>query len=175
MNLNNFKVNRHSSLLYHLIWRLTSILLFSDICFSYSVRRSVLRLFGAKIGKNVIIRSGTYIYDPSLLEIEDFSWIGDKCHINNPVKLYIGKNVAIAHEVFIACGSHDFNDPNFATKHKVVKIHDNCWIASRAFISPGVDISNSIVLPCVLVPNGKFENVIISNDNKIKVKERNEF
>ena len=125
MKLSQFKPNRSSSRLFLLSWRLMSMFLFSDLCFSYAIRRSILRVFGAKIGVGVIIRSGTYIYDPSLLKIGNYSWVGDRCHLNNPVQLIIGNNVAIAHEVFIACGSHDFNNPSFAVKHSSVELGDN--------------------------------------------------
>ena len=145
--------------------------LFSDLCFSYAIRRSILRVFGAKIGVGVIIRSGTYIYDPSLLKIGNYSWVGDRCHLNNPVQLIIGNNVAIAHEVFIACGSHDFNNPSFAVKHSSVEIGDNCWIASRAFISPGVFLSNTIVLACALVPQADMRRLISCKD-QLNIKPR---
>ena len=45
--------------------------------FMYGFRRFLLRLFGAKIGKKVIIRPSVKITYPWKLSIGDSSWIGD--------------------------------------------------------------------------------------------------
>ncbi len=54
---------------------------------------SILRLFGAKIGKKVVIKPGVNVKYPWFLEIGDFSWIGEDVWIDNLGKVKIGANV----------------------------------------------------------------------------------
>lgn len=133
------------------VWRIV-IPFFMAFLFPPVFRPVLLRAFGAKIGVNVRIRAGCYIYDPKMLEICDDVWIGEMCHFNNPEKITIMDNVAIAHEVFFATGSHNFRVENFENTNQPIVIGPECWITSRAFIGPGVTLArNSVVGPnCVV-------------------------
>lgn len=59
------------------------------IAFGY--RNTILRLFGAKIGKHVHIYSSTVIWFPWNLEIGDWSAIGEETLIYNLGKVTIGE------------------------------------------------------------------------------------
>lgn len=61
------------------------------IAFGY--RNTLLRLFGAKIGKQVHIYSSTVIWFPWNLEIGDWSAIGEDTLIYNLGRVVIGKKV----------------------------------------------------------------------------------
>lgn len=63
------------------------------IAFGY--RNTLLRLFGAKIGKQVHIYSSTVIWFPWNLEIGDWSAIGEDTLIYNLGRVVIGKKATI--------------------------------------------------------------------------------
>ena len=63
------------------------------IAFGY--RNTILRLFGAKIGKHVHIYSSTVIWFPWNLEIGDWSAIGEETLIYNLGKVTIGEGAVI--------------------------------------------------------------------------------
>ncbi|HTL81983.1 MAG TPA: colanic acid biosynthesis acetyltransferase WcaF, partial [Bacteroidia bacterium] len=52
-------------------------------------KRFLLRSFGAKVGKGVVIKPSVNIKSPWLLEIGDHTWIGEKVWIDNLVKVKI--------------------------------------------------------------------------------------
>ena len=79
------------------------------IAFGY--RNTILRLFGAKIGKHVHIYSSTVIWFPWNLEIGDWSAIGEETLIYNLGKVTIGEKATVSHRVHVCAGTHDYTDP----------------------------------------------------------------
>ena len=80
---------------------------------------------GVKIGKNVQIMPGVRmeIFFPELITIND--------------------NVVIGQETFIAC--HEFNVTEF--RYGPISIGKNVLIGARAFLLPGVTISDNAIVP----------------------------
>ena len=52
----------------------------------YRWRAFLLRLFGAKIGKNVVIRPSVKITYPWKLTLGDYAWVGDD--VNHTIPYY---------------------------------------------------------------------------------------
>jgi putative colanic acid biosynthesis acetyltransferase WcaF len=129
------------------IWAIFNSLLFSNSPqFMFQFRVFLLRLFGAKIGKNVLIRSSVVITYPWKLEIGDNTWIGEGCYLYNLAQITIGSNVSIAHRNFFNTGGHDYNKTTFDIFAKPIIIEDQCWITSEVYISPGVTIGKGTVV-----------------------------
>jgi putative colanic acid biosynthesis acetyltransferase WcaF len=129
------------------IWGLVQSLLFaSSPQFMYGFRNFLLRLFGAKIGKNVLIRSSVNITYPWKLKIGNNTWIGEGCYIYNLANITIGSNVSIAHKNFFNTGGHDYTKTTFDIFAKPIIIEDECWITSEIYISPGVTIGRGAII-----------------------------
>src|ERR1700730_12396756 len=64
----------------------------------YSWRRFWLRVFGAKIGRNVLIRPGVRVIFPWKVVISDFCWIGDNATLYNVAEITIGEHSVISQE-----------------------------------------------------------------------------
>lgn len=127
----------------------------------YQWRAFLLRLFGASIGKNVKIRASVRITYPWLISIGDYSWVGDDCVLYSLGKINIGRNVAIAHQVYINTGGHDYEKITFDIFSKPVHIEDECWITNDVYIAPGVTIGKGSIVSArssVLksLPSGKI-------------------
>ncbi len=114
--------------------------------FMYSFRCSLLRLFGAKIGKGVLIRPSATITYPWKLSIGDYTWIGDESIIYNLGYIEIGSNVSIAHRVYLCTGFHDINKITFDIGEKPIKIEDEVWLPNDVFVGPGVTIGRGTVV-----------------------------
>ncbi|MFT4802009.1 MAG: putative colanic acid biosynthesis acetyltransferase WcaF [Flavobacteriaceae bacterium] len=114
--------------------------------FCYGWRRFLLRSFGAKIGKGVIIRPSAQITYPWKVIIGDNSWIGDEVVLYSLGNISIGANTVISQRSYICTGTHDFTKVDFSIYAKPIVIKDQCWLATDVFVSPGVIIEEGAVV-----------------------------
>ena len=112
----------------------------------YGWRRFVLRLFGAKIGRNVIIRPSVRITYPWKVEIGDNSWVGDGVELYSLGPIRIGKDAVVSQGSYLCGGTHDFRDPAFPITASPIVVEDEAWVASHVFVAPGVTIGRGAVV-----------------------------
>ncbi len=112
----------------------------------HSLRRAILRLMGAQIGKDVGLYRGFEVRSPWKLTISGSTLIGHNALLDARRGLTIGSNVNLSNEVMIWTLHHDYNDENFAEVGAPVVIGDYAWICSRAVILPGVTIGKGAVV-----------------------------
>lgn len=112
----------------------------------YGWRRFLLRLFGAKIGKSVIIRPSVTITYPWKISIGDYSWIGDNVELYSLGEIEIGKNVVISQRSYLCAASHNYTKEDFPIWSKKITIEDECWLATDVYVAPGVTIGNGTVV-----------------------------
>ena len=106
---------------------------------SSAVRRVLLRTFGSKIGKNVVIKPGTRVKYPWRLSIGDNSWLGEDCWIDNLADVSIGNDVCVSQAAYICTGNHDRCDPAFGLIVRPVILRDGSWVGARVTVCPGVE------------------------------------
>jgi putative colanic acid biosynthesis acetyltransferase WcaF len=111
-----------------------------------SFRCWLLRLFGAKIGKNVLIRPTARFTYPWKVEIGDYSWIGDDVVVYSVDRIQIGSHCVISQKSYLCTGSHDIQTEAFSLITAPIKIGNGVWIATDCFIGAGVTIgANSVI------------------------------
>lgn len=114
--------------------------------FLYGWRRCILRFFGAKIGKNVIIRPSVNITYPWKLTIGDNSWVGDDVSLYSLGEIIIGENAVVSQRSYLCTGSHDYKSEKFDIYAQTIIIEDEAWVATDCFIAPGVTIGKGAVI-----------------------------
>jgi putative colanic acid biosynthesis acetyltransferase WcaF len=114
--------------------------------FMNSLRAKLLRLFGAQIGKGVIIRPTARFTYPWKVAIGDYSWIGDDVVLYSLDRISIGNHCVISQKSYLCTGSHRIDDPAFGLKTAAIAIGNGVWIASDCFIAPGVKIGANAVI-----------------------------
>jgi len=107
---------------------------------SSSLRRLILRCFGAKVARSVVLRSGIRVKYPWLLSIGEHTWVGEDVWIDNLVDLRIGANVCISQGAHLCTGNHDWSDPGFGLWVRPIALEDGSWVGAHALICPGVRI-----------------------------------
>jgi putative colanic acid biosynthesis acetyltransferase WcaF len=111
-----------------------------------SVRRFILRLFGARIGQKTVIKPGVRVKYPWLFGTGDFCWIGEDCWIDNPAPVTLGSNVCISQGAYLCTGNHDWSDPAFGLMINPIEIREGAWVGAKAILTPGVEISECAVI-----------------------------
>lgn len=138
-----------------------------------SLKVFLLRTFGAKIGKNVVVKPNVNIKYPWNLSIGDNSWIGEKVWIDNLGKVTIGKNVCLSQGSFLLCGNHDYKKETFDLMIKEIILEDGVWIGAKATVCPGVTCKSHSVLSVGSVSTSDLEAYSIYQGNPaVKIKER---
>ncbi|WP_228853139.1 putative colanic acid biosynthesis acetyltransferase [Aegicerativicinus sediminis] len=148
--LNNFQLPpgfRGKSKIIVQLWWLCQWFLFNpspQVCYGW--RRFLLRLFGAKIGKGVLIRPSVKIVYPWKVTIGDYSWIGDEVNLYSLGQIQIGKNTVISQKSYLCGGGHDYTNRNFPIYSKPIIIEDDCWISTDVYIAPGIRVGEGTVV-----------------------------
>jgi putative colanic acid biosynthesis acetyltransferase WcaF len=114
--------------------------------FLYGWRRFLLRLFGAKIGREVLVRSTASITYPWKVSIGDYSWIGDDVVLYSLGEIQIGRHTVVSQRSYLCTGSHDYTRPSFDIFARPIELGDQVWIAADVYISPGVCVGDGAVV-----------------------------
>ena len=101
-------------------------------------KRSLLRLFGAKVGKGVVIKPRVNIKYPWFLAIGEHAWIGEEAWIDNLGTVSIGPHSCISQGALLICGNHDHRSPSFDLLVQGITLEEGVWIGARAIVGPGV-------------------------------------
>lgn len=135
-----------SSLVVQLWWIVQDTLFAWSPQFLYGWRRFILQLFGAEIGKGVIVRPTVRIQFPWKVSIGDFSWIGDDVVLYSLGEIHIGKNAVVSQKCYLCTGSHDYLKAEFPIYQESITIEDECWLATDVYVGPGVTIGRGTVV-----------------------------
>jgi putative colanic acid biosynthesis acetyltransferase WcaF len=128
------------------VWVLIQNLALKSTFFPSLLKPGVLRLFGAKVGKRVLIRRGFKIQFPWNLTIGDDCWIGEDVWFISHEKIRIGSNVCISQRSIICSGGHDYRSASLVYAHKPIEIKDGAWVCLDAKVLPGVTIGECSVV-----------------------------
>jgi putative colanic acid biosynthesis acetyltransferase WcaF len=121
-------------------------------CFRYSPRLlwgwrcSLLRLFGATIGRNVHIHPSVDVAIPWNLSVGDFSSIGDDAKIYNLGLVRIGQRTTISQGAHLCAGTHDYRRKDFPLVKSPISVGDDVWICADAFLGPGVAVADMAIV-----------------------------
>ncbi len=143
---------------FRVLWNLTYLIFFFPFFPNLfrTWRCFLLRLFGAKIGRQSNIRSSVKIWAPWNLKLGSYSSIGPGVDIYNQGEIEIGDRTIISQKTYLCASTHDYNLASFPLKKKPIKIGNQVWIAADAFIGPGVQIGDGVVIGA---RSAVFENI----------------
>lgn len=129
------------------IWYITNaIFINSYLIIPTSIKIIILKLFGAKIGKNVIMKPKINIKAPWNLEIGDNVWLGEAVWIDNLGKIKIGNNSCLSQGSMLLSGNHDYRKETFDLIIKDIIIEDGVWIGAKSIVCGGVTCHSHAVL-----------------------------
>jgi len=150
VNLARYRVTGYATgarFLRRWLWYLVNVLVFTNPLFPfYGPKRLLLRLFGARIGRGVIIKPRVNIKHPWRLSIGENSWIGEGVWIDNLVEIAIGSNACISQGAYLLTGNHDYKNIAFTLITKPIRIEDGAWIGAGGIVCPGINVGRNAIL-----------------------------
>lgn len=132
------------------------------------VKIFILKLFGCKIGKGVIIKPSVNIKYPWLLEIGNHVWIGEKVWIDNLAKVTISDNVCISQNAMLLCGNHNYKKDSFDLIVGEIYLEEGVWVGAKAIVCPNVILKSHSILAVGSVANKNLEAYSIYQGNPAK-------
>lgn len=152
-----------------LLWYFTNALFFhSPLNPSCSIKVFLLRLFGAKIGKDVNIKPSVNIKYPWRLTIGDCSWIGENTWIDNLGDIVIGSNCCISQGAMLLSGNHNYKKSSFDLIVGNIVLEDGVWIGAQSTVCPGVTCKTHSVLSVHSVATADLESYTVYQGNPAK-------
>jgi len=139
----------------------------------HSVRNSIWRLVGLRLGKRSTLHTGVRVFDPRNITVGQGTIIGYSTFLDGRAKLTIGNHTDIASEVMIYNQEHDLTAPDFHAIDGPVTIGDYVFIGPRAIILPGVTIGNRAVIAAgAVVTKDVLSGVIVGGVPAKKIGDR---
>jgi putative colanic acid biosynthesis acetyltransferase WcaF len=138
-----------------------------------SIKVLVLKIFGAKIGKNLTIKPKVNIKYPWFLEIGNNVWIGETAWIDNFVKVIIEDNVCISQGATLLTGNHNYKKSNFEMIVGEIYLEKGSWIGAKSVVCGGVKCKSHSVLAVNSVTSKDLNPYTIYQGNPAKeIRER---
>lgn len=173
LDLKNYK-NRHSlgSKIARALWDAVYVLAFRWTPEHFSVFNSwrifLLRCFGARIGRDCVVKSSCEIWQPWNLTIGDYVALGEHVVCYTVDQITIGNQSTVSRDAFLCCAGHDVSSPIMELTTAPIAIGSNVWIAARAIIMPGRNVGDGAVVAAgaVVVENVEPWTVVGGNPAK---------
>lgn len=138
-----------------------------------SIKVALYRLFGAKIGRGVVLKNRVNVKFPWKLTLGENVWIGEGVWIDNLDRVTIGDNVCISQGAMLLTGNHDYTAPEFYYKNAPITLEDGVWIGAKAIVCPGVVARSHAFLTVGSVATKSLDPYYVYQGNPaVKLEER---
>ena len=136
-------------------------------------RRFLLRLFGAKIGRDVHIYPTVKITIPWHLTINDEAAVGDGARLYALGPIHIGSQATVSQYAHICAGGHDYTNPEMTLTKPEIVIGDGAWVCADAYVGGGVTIgASAIVAARAVVVRDVAPGLIVGGNPATAIKDR---
>lgn len=157
-----------------LVWFLINAIFFKSLLNPFSgLKVFLLRLFGAKVGKGVVIKPNVNIKYPWKLIIGNYVWIGEEVWIDNLDEVVIGNNVCISQGAMLLCGNHNYKKTSFDLMVKPITLEEGVWVGAKAVVTQGVVCKSHSLLTVASVAIKTLDEYSVYQGNPaLKIRER---
>ena len=134
----------------------------------------LLKIMGAKIGKNVVIYPGVWITPGRNLIIEDNVDLAKDVLITTTGGVFIGERTLIGYRTQILSSNHSIplvgeHFPISGDQHKPIMIAKDVWVGANSIILPGVTIGEGAVIGAGSIVTKNIPKYAIAVGNPAKV------
>ena len=131
-------------LVWNIVWPLTTWFLPRSTGMGW--KRTLLRMFGAKIHPTAVVYSSAKVYYPANLVMGDNTCLASDVDCYNVAPVILEDNVTVSQGAYLCTASHDITDPMHKLITAPIVLKDQSWVGARAFIGMGVSVGQGAVV-----------------------------
>lgn len=151
------------------IWGLVWLTLYRPSpTIAHAWRRTLLRVFGARIGAGAHPYPSARIWAPWYLQMGPRSCLGPGATCYSAALVVLEADSVVSQRVHLCTASHDFRQPGFPLVTAPIMIGQEAWIAAEAFIGPGVRVGKRAIVGARAVVTRDVEDGKIVAGNPAK-------
>jgi acetyltransferase-like isoleucine patch superfamily enzyme/glycosyltransferase involved in cell wall biosynthesis len=128
---------------------------------AYLYRRTILRLFGMRLGHNARIRRSVKFDKPWNVLVGDLVIFGDDVIVHATKKVYVGDRSSISQYVMLLTECGDPNTSGETKRTGDVTIEQDCWVAADSVVMPGSHIEQGVVVGARGLVDGRLPQWMI--------------
>jgi putative colanic acid biosynthesis acetyltransferase WcaF len=157
-----------------LLWFYINAIIFKTSLLPVSTLKcGLLRLFGARIAKGVVIKPCVNIKYPWNLSVGAHTWIGENVWIDSLVMITVGANACLSQGAVLLTGSHNYKNKTFDLLTGSIVLADGVWIGAGAIVTPGITAASHAVLTAGSVATKSLDAYSIYQGNPaVKIRDR---
>ena len=176
VSLSRFSNNwyRPGSVFKRILWYWVNLFFFQSYILPINTLKVfVLKLFGAKVGENCVIKPGVNIKYPWKLKLGNYVWIGEKVWIDNLDEVIIEDNCCVSQGALLLSGNHNYKSTRFDLIIKPIVLKEGVWIGAKSIVFQGVVCESHSVLALGSSLSSNMEPYSIYRGNPaVKIKDR---
>jgi putative colanic acid biosynthesis acetyltransferase WcaF len=151
------------------LWYLINYYIFySHVPWPATLKSTLLRWFGARVGEGLVIKTMVRIKYPWRLSIGDHCWIGESVWIDNLEQVTIGNHVCLSQGALLLTGNHDYTIESFPYRLGQIVLEDGVWIGAQSVVCPGTTCKSHSILTVQSVASRQLEGYGIYTGNPAK-------
>ncbi|KFE33442.1 transferase [Thioclava atlantica] len=108
-------------------------------------RRWLLRRFGAKVGTEAHVYPSVRISIPWNITLGTQCAVGDRAILYALGPIVIGNRATVSQGAHLCAGTHDLTQPHRPLVKPPITIGDDAWVATEAFVGPGITVGAGAV------------------------------
>ncbi|MFN5459472.1 MAG: WcaF family extracellular polysaccharide biosynthesis acetyltransferase [Bacteroidota bacterium] len=153
------------NLFVRLLWMFTSRIWVNSWFPLSNIKVIILRMFGARIGKGVVIKPYVNIKYPWRLIVGNNVWIGERVWIDNLGDVIIESDVCISQGALLLCGNHNYKKSTFDLIVGNIELKEGSWVGARAIITGGSILNTHSIISAGSVFSGTADEFTIYKGN----------
>lgn len=132
-------------------------------------KRTLLRLFGAKIAPTAVVYATAKVFMPWNLVMDDYACLADGVDCYNAAPIHIGAGATVSQRAYLCTASHNISSTAHEQVQMPITVEARAWVAAEAFIGPGVTIGEGAVCAAraVVIKNVEPWTVVGGNPAKL--------
>jgi len=109
-------------------------------------RSSLLRLFGARVGRGAHPYPSCKIWAPWNLVMGDHACLGPYVDCYNVARIEIGEYATVSQYTYLCGATHDYTKLTMPLVPKPIRVGARAWVAAAAFVGPGITVGEGAVV-----------------------------